>query len=174
MKIQDLLHDRILVLDGAMGTMIQRYSLTEADFRGQRFINHPKSLKGNNDLLSITRPDIVRAVHAEYFDAGADIIETNTFSGTSIAQADYDLEDFVYELNFESAKIARTVADEYTRKNPDKPRFVAGSIGPTTKLASVRGESEQAINAFSCQLKIFRLESSSESEGGLIPIFQAR
>lgn len=135
--IKQILKDRILVLDGAMGTMIQRHTLEENDFRGERFKDHPHSLKGNNDLLSITRPDIIKEIHAKYFEAGADIAETNTFSGTKIAQADYKLEDIVYELNFESAKIAREVADEFTKKEPHKPRFVAGSMGPTNRTASL-------------------------------------
>ncbi|MGB5930439.1 MAG: homocysteine S-methyltransferase family protein, partial [Cyclobacteriaceae bacterium] len=135
--IFSILKDRILVLDGAMGTMIQRYNLTEEDFRGDRFKDHPYDLKGNNDLLSVTRPDVIRAIHAEYLEAGADILETNTFSGTTIAQADYKLEEAVYDINYQSAKIAREVADEYTAKNPDKPRFVAGSIGPTNRTASI-------------------------------------
>jgi 5-methyltetrahydrofolate--homocysteine methyltransferase len=106
-----LMRQRLLILDGAMGTMIQRYPLEEEDFRGQRFANHPRPLRGNNDLLSLTRPDIIRAIHAEYFAAGADMVETNTFSGTTIAQADYALEHVVYELNYESARLAREVAD---------------------------------------------------------------
>ena len=134
-KIEQLLMNRILVLDGAMGTMIQRYTLTEEDFRGEQFKNHTGDLKGNNDLLSITRPDIVKAIHKEYLDAGADIIETNTFSGTSIAQADYSLESSVYELNFKSAKIAKDVA--IACSTSDKPRFVAGAIGPTNRTASI-------------------------------------
>ncbi len=134
-KIEQLLMNRILVLDGAMGTMIQRYTLTEEDFRGEQFKNHTCDLKGNNDLLSITRPDIVKAIHKEYLDAGADIIETNTFSGTSIAQADYSLESSVYELNFQSAKIAKDVAIAFSTS--DKPRFVAGAIGPTNRTASI-------------------------------------
>ena len=134
-KIEQLLMNRILVLDGAMGTMIQRYTLTEEDFRGEQFKNHTCDLKGNNDLLSITRPDIVKAIHKEYLDAGADIIETNTFSGTSIAQADYSLESSVYELNFKSAKIAKDVA--IACSTSDKPRFVAGAIGPTNRTASI-------------------------------------
>ncbi|MGY8954906.1 MAG: methionine synthase [Flavobacteriales bacterium] len=134
-KIEQLLMNRILVLDGAMGTMIQRYTLTEEDFRGEQFKNHSCDLKGNNDLLSITRPDIVKAIHKEYLDAGADIIETNTFSGTSIAQADYSLESSVYELNFKSAKIAKDVAIAFSTS--DKPRFVAGAIGPTNRTASI-------------------------------------
>jgi 5-methyltetrahydrofolate--homocysteine methyltransferase len=128
---------RILILDGAMGTMLQRYNFSEEDFRGERFVAFPYSLKGNNDLLSLTQPKAIRDIHAQYFEAGADIVETNTFSGTTIGMADYHLEDLVYELNFESAKIAREVADEFTTKNPEKPRFVAGSIGPTNRTASM-------------------------------------
>lgn len=128
---------RILVLDGAMGTMLQQYNFTEDHFRGERFKDYPSPLKGNNDLLSITQPDAIATIHAKYFEAGADIIETNTFSGTSIAMADYQMEDLVYELNFESAKIAKQVAKEFTTQNPEKPRFVAGSIGPTNKTASL-------------------------------------
>lgn len=132
-KIQEELQNRILVLDGAMGTMLQRYKFEESDFRGTRFTDFPYPLKGNNDLLSLTQPEAVKAVHRAYFEAGADIVETNTFSGTTIGMADYHLEDLVYELNYESAKIAREVADEFT----DKPRFVAGSIGPTNRTASM-------------------------------------
>ena len=132
-----LLRQRLLVLDGAMGTMIQRYPLEEEDFRGARFADHPRPLRGNNDLLSLTRPDIIRAIHAEYFAAGADMVETNTFSGTTIAQADYALEHVVYELNYESARLAREVADEFTAQNPAQPRFVAGAIGPTNRTASL-------------------------------------
>nr|WP_241738127.1 methionine synthase [Hymenobacter polaris] len=120
-----------------MGTMIQRYPLEEEDFRGERFKDHPRPLRGNNDLLSLTRPDIIRAIHAEYFAAGADMVETNTFSGTTIAQADYALEHVVYELNYESARLAREVADEFTAQNPAQPRFVAGAIGPTNRTASL-------------------------------------
>lgn len=137
MKIQDILKERILVLDGAMGTMIQRHILTETDFRGHRFKNHAYPLKGNNDLLSITRPDIIKDIHRQYLEAGADILETNTFSSTSIAQADYHLESLAYELNFESAKIAKDVAVEFTRKDPSKPRFVAGAMGPTNRTLSL-------------------------------------
>lgn len=140
MKIEDILKERILILDGAMGTMIQRHTLTEADFRGDKFKDHAYPLKGNNDILSITRPDIIKDIHRQYLAAGADIIETNTFSGTSIAQADYHLEDYVYELNFQSAKIAREVADEFTKNEPHKPRFVAGAMGPTNKTASLSPE----------------------------------
>jgi 5-methyltetrahydrofolate--homocysteine methyltransferase len=131
------INKRILILDGAMGTMLQRYNFSEEDFRGERFANFPHSLKGNNDLLSLTQPQAIAAIHAQYFEAGADIVETNTFSGTTIGMADYHLEDLVYELNFESAKIARQVADEFTANNPEKPRFVAGSIGPTNRTASM-------------------------------------
>jgi 5-methyltetrahydrofolate--homocysteine methyltransferase len=136
-KIEDILRERIMILDGAMGTMIQRHKLEEADFRGEILKNHPHPLKGNNDLLSITRPDIIKDIHRQYFEAGADIIETNTFGSTSVAQADYHLEHLVYQINYEAAKIAREVADEFTRREPNKPRFVAGSMGPTTKLASM-------------------------------------
>ncbi|SMO36700.1 methionine synthase [Solitalea koreensis] len=137
MDIREILKKRILVLDGAMGTMIQRYKLTEEDFRGERFAKHPSDLKGNNDLLSITLPDVIKAIHLQYLEAGADIIETNTFSGTSIAMADYQLEHLVYELNYESARIAKEAAVEMTAKNPSKPRFVAGAIGPTNRTASL-------------------------------------
>lgn len=140
MNIRDILKDRILVLDGAMGTMIQRYQLDEQDFRGERFINHRHPLKGNNDLLSITRPDIIKEIHRQYLKAGADIIETNTFSSTRIAQADYHLESLAYDLNFQSAKIAKEVAAEFTSTNPAKPRFVAGALGPTNKTASISPE----------------------------------
>ena len=131
--LEKAIEERILILDGAMGTMIQRHKLEEEDFRKGAFENHDKSLKGNNDLLSITRPEIIKDIHRQYFQAGADIVETNTFSGTWIAQADYGLEEAVYQINYESAKIAKEVANEFT----DKPRFVAGSIGPTNRTASI-------------------------------------
>lgn len=138
MSLQTALAKRILILDGAMGTMIQRYKLEEADFRNEALTAHKHPLKGNNDLLSVTRPDVIKAIHAQYLEAGADIIETNTFSGTTIAQADYGLgEDWVYQINYQSATIARKVADEFTAQNPSKPRFVAGSVGPTNKTASI-------------------------------------
>lgn len=136
-KIEKILNERILVLDGAMGTMLQAYSFTEDDFRGTQFKDHPCPVQGNNDMLSITQPEAIKAVHQKYFDAGADIVETNTFSSTSIGMADYQMEDWVYELNFQSAKIAREVADATTAKDPNKPRFVAGSIGPTNRTASM-------------------------------------
>lgn len=136
-KIEEELQKRILVLDGAMGTMLQRFKFEEEDFRGERFKDFPHPLKGNNDLLSITQPEAVKSVHAEYYAAGADIVETNTFSGTTIGMADYHMEDLVYELNYQSAKLAKEVADEFTAKEPNKPRFVAGSIGPTNRTASM-------------------------------------
>ena len=139
--IKKILEQRIMVIDGAMGTMIQRYKLEENDFRADRFANHPLSLKGNNDLLSITRPDVIQAIHVEYLEAGADIIETNTFSGTWIAQADYKMEEAVYDINCESAKVAKRAVEEFYTKHPEqrteKPRFVAGAMGPTNKLASM-------------------------------------
>lgn len=137
MSIEKEIKKRILVLDGAMGTMIQRYKLSEEDFRGTVFTDSEIPLQGNNDLLSITRPDIIKAIHAEYFEAGADIVETNTFSGTTIAQADYKLENAVYDINFQSAKIAKEVAEKFTAKEPNKPRFVAGAMGPTNRTASM-------------------------------------
>ena len=136
-NIREILKDRVLVLDGAMGTMLQAYKFTEEDFRGEQFKDWKLSVKGNNDMLSITQPEAIKEVHRKYFAAGADIVETNTFSSTTIAMADYEMEDFVYQLNFESAKIAKEVADEFTKANPDKPRFVAGSIGPTNKTGSM-------------------------------------
>ncbi|TWR24044.1 methionine synthase [Mucilaginibacter pallidiroseus] len=137
MNIKEELQKRILIIDGAMGTMIQRYELTEEDFRGERFKDHPSDLKGNNDLLNLTRPDVIKAIHAEYLDAGADIIETNTFSTQRISLADYHMEELAYELSFEGARLAKEVAAEYTAKNPDKPRFVAGAVGPTNRTASL-------------------------------------
>ncbi len=137
MDIRRELQKRILIIDGAMGTMIQRYQLTEEDFRGQRFQNHPSDLKGNNDLLNLTRPDVIKAIHAEYLDAGADIIETNTFSTQRISLADYHMEELAYELSYEGARLAREAADEYNLKTPEKPRFVAGAVGPTNRTASL-------------------------------------
>ena len=135
--LSELLDERILVLDGAMGTMIQRHDLQEADFRGDRFQDVENDLKGNNDLLSLTQPDVIRDIHDSFLEAGADIIETNTFSATSVAQADYHLEDLAYELNVASAQVAREAAEAFSEKTPDKPRFVAGAIGPTNKTLSV-------------------------------------
>jgi len=136
-QLYKALSERILILDGAMGTMLQRYKFEEEDYRGERFINWEHPVKGNNDLLSLTQPHAIYEVHQKYLEAGADIIETNTFSGTTIAMADYHMEELVYELNYESAKIARRACEEYTAKNPDKPRFVAGAIGPTNRTASL-------------------------------------
>ena len=135
--IQDCLKERILIIDGAMGTMIQQHKLEEEDFRNQRFKDWHKDVKGNNDLLSITQPEIIIGIHKEYLEAGADILETNTFSSTCIAQADYDMQALAYELNVASAKCARIAADEYTAKDPERPRFVAGAIGPLNKTLSL-------------------------------------
>ncbi len=135
--LQQLLRERILVLDGAMGTMVQRHGLTEADFRGARFAGHARELKGDNDLLVLTRPDVIAGIHHAYLEAGADIIETSTFNGTAIAQADYGLESIVYELNVEAARLARRATDEWTTRTPDRPRFVAGAFGPTNRTLSL-------------------------------------
>ena len=136
-NIRKLLEERILIIDGAMGTMIQRHKLEEADYRGERFKDWHTDVKGNNDLLSITQPQIIEGIHSEYLEAGADIIETNTFSSTSIAQADYDMQSLAYELNVASAKCARNAADKFTAINPSRPRFVAGAIGPLNKTLSL-------------------------------------
>src|SRR6478736_39814 len=170
MKIEDILKERILIIDGAMGTMIQRHTLDEADFRGERFKDHKYPLKGNNDLLSLTRPDIIKDIHRQYFEAGADIVETNTFSGTTIAQADYHLEHIIYDINFQSAKIAREVADEFTKKEPHKPRFVAGAMGPTNRTASlspdVNDPGYRAIT-FDDLVKAFKDQVKALIEGGV-------
>ncbi len=137
MDIKAELQKRILIIDGAMGTMIQRYKLEEEDYRGQRFKDWHTDVKGNNDLLSITKPEVIIAIHEQYLEAGADIIETNTFSSTVIAQADYDMQKIAYEMNVESARCARIAADKYTAKDPSKPRFVAGAIGPLNKTLSL-------------------------------------
>ena len=135
--ISQVVSERILILDGAMGTMIQQYNLKEEDFRGERFAHIPGQLKGNNDLLCLTRPDVIQDIHRKYLEAGADIIETNTFSSTTVSMADYHVEEYVREMNLAAVKLARDLADEYTAKNPDKPRFVAGSVGPTNKTCSM-------------------------------------
>lgn len=142
-RIEELLKDRILFLDGAMGTMIQRYKLTEEQYRGERFANFEHSVKGNNDLLSITQPQIIKEIHESFLEAGADIIETNTFNSTSISMEDYHMQDLVEELNVAAAQIAKKAAEEYTAKTPNKPRFVAGSIGPTNKTASISPDVNQ-------------------------------
>ncbi len=140
-EIEKVLEERVLVIDGAMGTMIQQYKLTEEDFRGERFKDHSYSLKGNNDLLALTRPDVLKAIHIQYLEAGADILETNTFSGTTVAQADYHLEKAVHDINFYSAKIAKEAVEDFYKVHPEdrknKPRFIAGAMGPTTKLSSM-------------------------------------
>lgn len=168
-NIKEILTKRIMVLDGAMGTMIQRHTLEEADFRGERFKDHSHPLKGNNDLLSLTRPDIIRDIHRQYFEVGADIAETNTFSATRIAQADYHLEEIVYELNFESARLARETADEMTAREPQKPRFVAGAMGPTNKTASlspdVNNPGFRAIS-FDELREAFKLQAKGLMDGG--------
>ena len=135
--LERLLAERILVLDGAMGTMVQRRKLTEADFRGERFASHSHDLKGNNDVLVLTRPDVIAEIHGEYLAAGADIIETNTFNAQVISMADYGMEALAHEINVVAAKLARAAADMYTKQNPAKPRFVAGAVGPTNRTASI-------------------------------------
>jgi len=161
--IKEILKSRIMIIDGAMGTMIQRHKLEEADYRGERFKNWHKDVKGNNDLLSITQPTLVTDIHRQYLDAGADIIETNTFSSTSIAQADYDMQALAYELNVASAACARKAADEFTQNNPSKPRFVAGAIGPLNKTLSLSPDVnnpgyravvfDEVVEAYSEQIK---------------------
>ena len=136
-QLDSLCRDHILVMDGAMGTMVQRAKLEEADYRGERFAAWHKDLKGNNDLLVLTNPDVIAKIHDEFLAAGADIIETDTFNSTRVSMADYDMQDFAFEMNLEGAKLARRVADEWTAKTPDKPRFVAGSIGPMNQSLSV-------------------------------------
>lgn len=136
-QLKALISKRILVLDGAMGTMIQGFRLGEADYRGERFKAFAHDLRGNNDLLVLTQPAIIHEIHAKYLEAGADILETNTFNSTAISMADYHMEDLVHELNFTAAKLAREVADEWTARTPDKPRFVAGVLGPTNRTASL-------------------------------------
>ena len=168
--IKDILEERILVLDGAMGTMIQEYKLSEEDFRGEAFKEHPKSLKGNLDILSLTQPQIIEAIHRKYLEVGADIIETNTFSSTSIAQGDYGLQTHIHELNLASAKIARKVCDEFNLLDPDKPRFVAGSIGPTNQTASLSPRvNEPAYRAitFDKLVVAYREQAEALIEGGV-------
>jgi 5-methyltetrahydrofolate--homocysteine methyltransferase len=135
--LKRLIEQRILVLDGAMGTMIQRHKLNEEDYRGDRFASWARDVKGNNDLLNLTQPSIIGEIHRQYFEAGADIAETNTFNSTSIALSDYGMEEFAREFNVAGARLAREAADEWTRKQPDKPRFVAGALGPTNRTASI-------------------------------------
>src|SRR3954467_8395398 len=136
-RLRELLAQRILVLDGAMGTMVQRYRLSGADFRGDRFAAHDKDLRGDNDVLVLTRPDVIAEIHDQYLAAGSDIVETNTFNSTAVSQADYGLEAFAYELNLAGARLARAAADAWTARTPDRPRLVAGSIGPMNKTLSI-------------------------------------
>ena len=136
-QLEELASRSILILDGAMGTMIQREELEEADYRGERFADYHRDLKGNNDLLVLTQPEIIKKIHSAYFEAGSDIVETNTFNATTISMADYDMSGLAREINIAAAQLARTVADEWTAKQPDKPRFVAGAIGPTNRTASI-------------------------------------
>jgi 5-methyltetrahydrofolate--homocysteine methyltransferase len=168
-NIREILKDRILVLDGAMGTMIQRYKLEEEDFRKGWFEDHDSPLKGNNDLLVLTRPEIIREIHDAYLEAGADILETNTFSGTTIAQADYGLEKAVYDINFHGARIAKEACEAYTAKDPSKPRFVAGSIGPTNMTLSISPDVNdpgyRAIT-FDQLVEAYKLQAKGLIEGG--------
>jgi len=161
-QLKKILSERIMVIDGAMGTMIQTYGLTEEDYRGARFKDIPQSVKGNNDLLVLTRPDIIMEIHRQFLEAGADIIETNTFNAQSVSMEDYKMGDLVYEINFEAAKLAKKVAQEFTDKDPSKPRFVAGAMGPTTKMTSMSPDVnnpgfralsfEELVDAFSVQI----------------------
>ncbi|QED37915.1 5-methyltetrahydrofolate--homocysteine methyltransferase [Antarcticibacterium arcticum] len=169
-KLEEILSKKILILDGAMGTMLQEYKFTEEDFRGSRFVDWPVPLKGNNDLLSLTQPEAIATIHKKYFLAGADIVETNTFSGTSIAMADYKMEELVYELNYESARIAKKVANEITAKDPGNPRFVAGAIGPTNKTASMSPDvNDPGYRAISFEdlRQAYRLQAKALIEGGV-------
>ncbi|MBT6251713.1 MAG: 5-methyltetrahydrofolate--homocysteine methyltransferase [Flavobacteriaceae bacterium] len=169
-NIRKIVEERILVLDGAMGTMLQSYDFKEKDFRGTRFADHKIPLKGNNDLLSITQPQAIKDIHTKYFAAGADIVETNTFSSTTIAMADYGMEDLAYELNFESAKLAKEIANKFTEQEPHKPRFVAGSLGPTNKTASlspdVNDPGFRAIT-FDELMQAYKLQTEALIDGGV-------
>ena len=170
LNIYDILKERILVLDGAMGTMIQDYKFSESDYRGSRFKDHPCSVKGNNDLLSLTQPEAIKTIHEKYLEVGADIIETNTFSSTSIGMADYSMESIVYDINLESAKIAKEVALKYSKINPEKPRFVAGSIGPTNRTASMSPDvNDPGFRAvtFDDLVKAYSEQTNALIEGGV-------
>ncbi len=169
-SLSSMAKEKILILDGAMGTMIQSYGLTEADFRGDRLANHPKNLKGCNDILCLMRPDVIQGIHRKYLEAGADIIETNSFNAQRISLADYGLESFCSEINLEACRLAREVADEYTLKNPDKPRYVVGSVGPTSKTCSIiDGKSQDGKGAFSYELLASAYTEQMEAllEGGV-------
>lgn len=162
--------ERILVLDGAMGTMIQGYRLEEADYRGERFQDWPSDLKGNNDLLVLTRPDLITEIHRQFMEAGADIIETNTFNGTTISQADYGMEDLVDELNIEAARLARAAADAMTAQTPDRPRFVAGAVGPTNKTLSLSPDVNDPgfrATSFDAVKDAYRQQVAALVEGGV-------
>ena len=159
--IHQILQKKILVLDGAMGTLIQRHKLDESQYRGKQFAKHPVDLKGNNDLLSLTQPQIIEELHNAYLASGADIIETNTFNANTISMADYKLEGRVYELNVAAAGIARKCADQYSKKDPGKPRFVAGSLGPTNKTASISPD----VNDPGFRSVIFDQLAAAYSEG---------
>lgn len=169
-RIEQLLNERILFLDGAMGTMIQQYKLNEEQYRGDRFAEYEHPLKGNNDLLSITQPEIIQKIHLDFLEAGADIIETNTFNSTSVSMADYHMEDLIDELNITAAKLAREAADEYTKKTPHKQRFVAGSIGPTSKTTSlspdVNDPGFRAID-FDALVVAYKQQAKALAEGGV-------
>ncbi|MCG2460558.1 homocysteine S-methyltransferase family protein [Flavobacteriaceae bacterium F89] len=169
-NIEKIIEERILILDGAMGTMLQRYNFSEADFRGERFKDWPYPLQGNNDLLSLTKPDAIAEVHRKYLEAGADILETNTFSSTTIAMADYHMEELVYDLNYESARIAKEVAEKFTSMCPDKPRFVAGSMGPTNRTASMSPDvNDPGFRAISFEelRKAYKQQAEALLDGGV-------
>ncbi|MBS0449014.1 MAG: homocysteine S-methyltransferase family protein [Proteobacteria bacterium] len=166
-QLPQILQDRIVILDGAMGTMIQRYKLAEADYRGERFQDHPKDLKGNNELLQFTRPDVIREIHEQYLEAGADIIETNTFGATSVAQEDYGLAPYAREMNVAAARLARAACDRYG--TPDKPRYVAGALGPTPRTASISPDVNDpaARNVTFAELRdAYKEQASGLLEGG--------
>jgi len=169
-KLQETMSHRIMIIDGAMGTMIQLYKLGEEEYRGERFKDYHRSVKGNNDLLVLTQPKIVADIHQEFLEAGADIIETNTFNSNSISMVDYGMENLVYELNFEAAKIARSVADEMTLKTPEKPRYVAGAFGPTNRTASlspdVNNPGYRAIN-FQELVNAYSEQANALIDGGV-------
>jgi 5-methyltetrahydrofolate--homocysteine methyltransferase len=169
-KLEEQLQKNILILDGAMGTMLQEYKFSEEDFRGERFKDWPVSVQGNNDLLSLTQPEAIATIHRKYFEAGADIVETNTFSATTIAMADYKMEELVDELNYESARIAKEVAVTLTKENPEKPRFVAGAIGPTNKTASMSPDvNDPGFRAISFEeLRVaYKQQAKALIEGGV-------
>src|SRR5438093_5039030 len=169
-QLRAALERRILVLDGAMGTMIQSYALEEKDFRGERFRAHPKDLRGNNDLLTITRPDVIAEIHRGYLEAGADLLETNTFNAQVISQSDYGMEDVVYELNVDAARLARREADAMTVRTPERPRFVIGVLGPTNRTASLSPDVNDAgfRNVTFAQLATaYRTQAEALLEGGV-------